>query len=119
MVLDAKVLTRPLGWAANLDAGPPPQGAAPGGSSTQLEGERERERMLRIQALAEQVRDGSYAVHARRLALALLDWDPRRSPARHANEVDDRRREYMREYMRRRRAARVPEAEGGTAPAQL
>jgi hypothetical protein len=79
-----------------------------------LEGERER--ADRIRTLAEQVRDGSYAVHARRLAMALLDWDPRRSAARQPQEGDDRRRAYMREYMRRRRAARL---QGDTAPAQI
>lgn len=63
------------------------------------------QRANRLRLLARLVRDGSYAVHSRRLAAALLDWDPRRSGPKQVTDMTDRRRSYMREYMRRRRAA--------------
>ena len=66
-----------------------------------------RDRADRLRLLAQLVKNGSYAVHSRRLAAALLDWDPRRSGQKQASEMTDRRRSYMREYMRRRRAAQV------------
>ena len=63
-----------------------------------------QQRGARVQQLAQLVKSGAYAVHSHRLAQALLEWDPRRGNARQSVEVADRRRAYMREYMRRRRA---------------
>jgi hypothetical protein len=72
------------------------------------ENETPQERELRVQRLAQLVRSGQYAVHAQSLALALLDWDPRRgTPPKQSPETADRRRAYMREYMRRRRAEQL------------
>ena len=65
------------------------------------------DRAARVSRIAAQVRSGAYAVHARRLATALLDWDPKRGSPRASAEVADRRRAYMRDYMRRRRATRL------------
>jgi hypothetical protein len=65
------------------------------------------ERASRVSQLNQLVKEGNYTVHSRRLAMALLDWDPRRSGTRQDLEVTDRRRSYMREYMRRRRAAQA------------
>jgi hypothetical protein len=62
------------------------------------------QRRLRVQSLAELVKAGSYAVRAHQLASALLEWDPKRSSPQHAFETADRRRAYMRAYMRKRRA---------------
>ena len=74
------------------------------------------DRAARVSRIAAQVRSGAYAVHARRLATALLDWDPKRGSPRASAEVADRRRAYMRDYMRRRRAARQL-VSGGDSPA--
>jgi len=63
-----------------------------------------QQRSARVQQLAQLVKSGAYAVHSHRLAQALLEWDPRRGNAKQSVEVADRRRAYMREYMRRRRA---------------
>ncbi len=115
MVLDAKVLRRPLEWAAPSGAGGL-DGSGDLLAQASVPPEGERERAERVRRLAEQVRGGSYAVHAGRLALALLEWDPRRSVARQSHEGDDRRRTYMRDYMRRRRAARMQDE---AAPAPL
>jgi hypothetical protein len=57
-----------------------------------------------VRQLAQLVKSGDYAVQSHRLAQALLEWDPRRAGAKQSVEVADRRRAYMREYMRRRRA---------------
>lgn len=62
------------------------------------------QRSSRVQQLAHLVKTGEYAVHSQRLALALLEWDPRRGGTRQSAEVADRRRAYMRDYMRKRRA---------------
>ena len=67
-------------------------------------GETDAERAARVQRLAQLVKGGTYNVMADRLAMALLDWDPRRSTPRGSVETAGRRRAYMREYMRRRRA---------------
>ena len=67
-------------------------------------GESDAERAARVQRLAQLVKGGTYNVMADRLAMALLDWDPRRSTPRGSVETAGRRRAYMREYMRRRRA---------------
>ncbi len=67
-------------------------------------GETDNERAARVQRLAQLVKGGTYNVKADRLAMALLDWDPRRSTPRGSVETAGRRRAYMREYMRRRRA---------------
>ena len=69
--------------------------------------ESDMDRAARVSRLAAQVRSGAYAVHAHRLATALLDWDPKRGSPRASAEVADRRRSYMRDYMRRRRATRL------------
>lgn len=63
------------------------------------------EREARVRRLATLVRQGTYLVESQNLAVALLEWDPRRVSGR-AGDADapDRRRAYMREYMRRRRA---------------
>lgn len=74
------------------------------------------EREFRVQRLAEQVRTGTYAVQLQRLALALLDWDPRRGAPRNTADVSDRRRAYMREYMRRRRSGQLPPGHLATGP---
>jgi len=58
----------------------------------------------RVRHLAQLVKSGDYAVPSDRLASALLEWDPRRSNPKQAAEVADRRRSYMRDYMRKRRA---------------
>lgn len=71
------------------------------------------DRAARVRRLSEIVRSGAYTVHTRRLALALLDWDPRRSALKGSPDVAGRRRAYMREYMRRRRAL---EGEPGRSP---
>ena len=71
--------------------------------------ESESDRAERIKRIAAAVKTGAYAVQTRRLAMALLDWDPRRSAAKGSAEAADRRRAYMRDYMRRRRAGRLPE----------
>ena len=113
MVIDAAVLMDARGSAAHaqhnshaLTAYALPQ---------QLE--TESDRAGRVRMLAELVRGGCYDVRAERLAMALLEWDPRRSSPRGSAETADRRRSYMREYMRKRRAglAGVP-AEADTAP---
>ena len=72
--------------------------------------ENDRERAERVKRIAAAVRTGAYAVQTRRLAMALLDWDPRRSAVKGSAEAADRRRAYMRDYMRRRRAGRLPDA---------
>ena len=92
MVLDPGVL---------LDNRSSPFGHGPPGV------ESERERAVRVRRIAELVRSGAYAVQTRSLAMALLDWDPRRGSARGSAESADRRRAYMRDYMRRRRAGRA------------
>ncbi|MBI3970545.1 MAG: hypothetical protein HY332_04590 [Chloroflexi bacterium] len=66
--------------------------------------ETREQREARIQSLAQLVKSGVYAVQSNRLAAALLEWDPKRSTPRQATDGADRRRAYMREYMRRRRA---------------
>lgn len=71
--------------------------------------ESEPERAARVRRIAQMVKSGAYAVPTRRLAMALLDWDPRRSAPRGSAEAADRRRIYMRDYMRRRRAGRLPD----------
>lgn len=58
----------------------------------------------RVRHLADLVKSGGYAVPSHRLASALLEWDPRRNNPKQAAEVADRRRAYMRDYMRKRRA---------------
>jgi hypothetical protein len=67
-------------------------------------------REARIRRLMHLVSRGTYDVQSRRLAAALLDWDPHRAAPRQTADVAERRRAYMREYMRRRRAA---EADAG------
>ncbi len=69
--------------------------------------ESDMDRAARVNRIAAQVRSGAYAVHVHRLATALLDWDPKRVSPRASAEVADRRRAYMRDYMRRRRATRL------------
>ena len=69
--------------------------------------ETEPERAARVRRIAEMVKSGAYAVQTRQLAAALLEWDPRRSAPRGSAESADRRRTYMRDYMRRRRAGRL------------
>ena len=71
--------------------------------------ESELEREARVQLIAQMVKSGAYAVQTRHLAMALLDWDPRRGAPRGSAETADRRRAYMRDYMRRRRAGRLPD----------
>ena len=71
--------------------------------------ESEAQRAERIRSIASAVKSGAYAVQTRRLAMALLDWDPRRGTAKGSAESADRRRAYMRDYMRRRRAGRLPD----------
>ena len=71
--------------------------------------ETESDRAERIQRIAAAVKSGAYAVQTRRLAMALLDWDPRRGAPKGSAEAADRRRAYMRDYMRRRRAGRLPD----------
>lgn len=68
--------------------------------------ESDSDRASRVRRIAELVKNGAYSVQSRRLAAALLDWDPRRGSPKGSVEVADRRRTYMRDYMRRRRAAR-------------
>ena len=63
-----------------------------------------QQRSARLQHLAQLVKSGGYAVYSHRLAQALLEWDPHRGSPRKAMEGADRRRAYMRDYMRRRRA---------------
>jgi hypothetical protein len=70
--------------------------------------ESELDRAARIRRLTAQVRSGAYSVHPRRLASAHLEWDPKRGSPRASAEVADRRRSYMRDYMRRRRSTRLP-----------
>jgi hypothetical protein len=65
------------------------------------------ERSRRIEYLAQLVRTGGYAVQSDRLAHALLEWDPRRTGAKQSAEVANRRRAYMRDYMRKRRALSI------------
>jgi hypothetical protein len=63
------------------------------------------EREARVRRLAQLVKQGTYIVESQHLAAALLEWDPRRIAARGGDaEAPDRRRAYMRDYMRRRRA---------------
>ena len=69
--------------------------------------ESDGERAARIARIAALVKSGAYAVQTRSLAMALLDWDPRRGAPRSSAEAADRRRAYMRDYMRRRRAGRL------------
>ena len=64
-----------------------------------------QQRNARVRQLAQLVRGGVYTVEVRQLAAALLEWDPRRGVPRQSAEVADRRRAYMRDYMRRRRAS--------------
>ena len=71
--------------------------------------ESEPERAARVRRIAQMVKSGAYDVQTRRLAMALLDWDPRRGATRGSAEAADRRRTYMRDYMRRRRAGRPPD----------
>ena len=100
MVIDAAVLT---GAGA---------GMARAGLAEAQTHESENERACRVRRLAELVRGGCYGVRAERLAMALLDWDPRRSSPKGSAETAGRRRTYMRDYMRKRRAgllAGVPE----------
>lgn len=78
--------------------------------------ETDADRAARVRRLAQLVRGGDYDVQAGRLAAALLDWDPRRGAQRGTPAVAERRRTYMREYMRRRRAEQLNEA-CGLAPA--
>jgi hypothetical protein len=81
-----------------------PSGREPG-TNAGGRGETDAERAERVRRLAQLVKGGGYDVQAHRLAAALLDWDPRRSTPRGSAETADRRRAYMRDYMRRRRAA--------------
>ncbi|MBU6287782.1 MAG: hypothetical protein ACKO2D_09565 [Chloroflexota bacterium] len=63
------------------------------------------EREARVRRLAQLVKQGTYVVESQHLAAALLEWDPRRVATRGGDsEAPDRRRAYMRDYMRRRRA---------------
>jgi hypothetical protein len=63
------------------------------------------EREARVRRLAQLVKEGTYVVESQHLAAALLEWDPRRVAVRGGDaEAPDRRRAYMRDYMRRRRA---------------
>lgn len=62
------------------------------------------DRAERVRRLAQLVRGGAYLVPADRLAQALLEWDPRHTVVAHQANATERRRTYMREYMRRRRA---------------
>ena len=78
--------------------------------------ETDSDRAARVRQIAALVKSGSYAVQTHRLALALLDWDPRRASPKGAADTADRRRTYMRDYMRRRRAARQL-VSGGDSPA--
>ena len=71
--------------------------------------ESDPERAARVRRIAAAVKSGAYAVQTRRLAMALLDWDPRRGGTKGTAESADRRRAYMRDYMRRRRAGRLPD----------
>ena len=98
MVIDAAVLVDARHAMAHARQSPP--------RHTSSE-ESERDRTERVRRLAALVRDGSYDVRAERLAAALLDWDPRRSSPKGSAETADRRRTYMREYMRRRRAGEL------------
>ena len=81
--------------------------------------ESDRERAERVQRIAAAVRSGAYAVQTRRLAMALLDWDPRRGASKGTAESADRRRAYMRDYMRRRRAGRLPDVPAPALRPQL
>lgn len=72
--------------------------------------ESDPQRVERVRRIADAVKSGAYAVQTRRLAMALLDWDPRRGATKGSAESADRRRAYMRAYMRRRRAGRLPDA---------
>ena len=72
--------------------------------------ESDPQRAERVRRIAAEVKSGAYAVKTRRLAMALLDWDPRRGATKGSAESADRRRAYMRDYMRRRRAGRLPDA---------
>jgi len=78
------------------------------------------ERNARVRRLADLVKTGGYAVQSHRLAMALLEWDPHRGGPKQSVEVADRRRAYMRAYMRRRRAQSEsllsPLPEGGSSP---
>ncbi len=65
------------------------------------------EREARIRRLAAMVKQGVYVVESQHLATALLEWDPKRTAPRAGDDdSQDRRRAYMREYMRKRRAGR-------------
>lgn len=76
------------------------------------------EREARVRRLAQLVKQGSYVVESQHLAAALLEWDPRRVATRGSDaEAPDRRRAYMRDYMRRRRAAAVDHDVGATRAA--
>lgn len=100
MVVDLRAVQSPrlLGPPAPLAAS-----LAPAGQET------DRDRAARVRKIAALVKSGAYAVHTRRLAVALLEWDPRRGAPRASAEAADRRRSYMRDYMRRRRAGRLPD----------
>jgi hypothetical protein len=66
------------------------------------------EREARVRRLAQLVKQGTYVVETQHLAAALLEWDPRRVTARGGDaDAPDRRRAYMRDYMRRRRSGAV------------
>jgi hypothetical protein len=100
---------------------PPPLPAPPGlPAPPDTWDESPQQRNARVQQLAELVKSGAYAVHSHRLAQALLEWDPRRGNTKQSVEVADRRRAYMREYMRRRRAQLPtdlgPPPEAGQSP---
>ena len=72
-----------------------------GGRQTESLADRE----ARVRRLAHLVRQGTYVVESQHLAAALLEWDPRRVTARGGDtSAPERRRAYMRDYMRRRRA---------------
>jgi hypothetical protein len=123
MVVDAAILMRSPGAIARAPglSGPAnlPGGSAPfdefgtgvmrdswGGQSLDPPPsiETESDRAARVRRISESVRAGRYNVQAHRLALALLDWDPRRASPKGSPEANDRRRTYMRDYMRKRRA---------------
>jgi len=73
------------------------------------------EREARIRRLAAMVKQGAYVVESQHLATALLEWDPKRTAPRAGDgEGQDRRRAYMRDYMRKRRAGNGTGEDGDT-----
>ncbi|NBX46708.1 MAG: hypothetical protein EBT22_05760 [Chloroflexi bacterium] len=73
------------------------------------------EREARIRRLAAMVKQGAYVVESQHLATALLEWDPKRTAPRAGDgEGLDRRRAYMRDYMRKRRAGNGSGDDGDT-----